>query len=118
MAAPHANESKQQKQILRAASFGKAFLDESQPTREFYRMCQKIRVLNAVRDPRVGMPLSYDQFEVLSPTALLNRLVARRQFPLAIGIANFLDLPPDQGSSNVLLNWALYEVRQQTVRNE
>lgn len=44
-----------------AASFGKCFLDRFPPD-SFVRMCQDLRVLNAVRDYHIGIPLTYSQY--------------------------------------------------------
>ena len=42
---------------------------------------------------------------------LLDRLVARRLFPLAHRIAAFLKLPEAEGTSRILAHWACYKVR-------
>lgn len=49
-----------QKQLMRAASFGKCFLD-SYPAEKFVNMCRILRVLNAIREPGVGIFLTYGQ---------------------------------------------------------
>ena len=46
---------------FQAASFGKCFLDRFPPD-SFVRMCQDLRVLNAVRDYHIGIPLTYSQY--------------------------------------------------------
>ncbi len=43
-----------------AASFGKAFL-ELYNSDQFVDMCKTLRVLNAIREYTVGLPLSYQQ---------------------------------------------------------
>jgi vacuolar protein sorting-associated protein 16 len=50
-----------QKQLLKAASFGKAFL-ELYNSDDFVDMCRILRVLNAIRDYKVGLPISYAQY--------------------------------------------------------
>lgn len=45
----------------KAASFGKCFLDRFPPD-GFVRMCQDLRVLNAIRDYHIGIPLTYSQY--------------------------------------------------------
>lgn len=49
-----------QKKLLKAASFGKSFLDLYNPS-EFVNVSQVLRVLNAVRDYQVGIPITYEQ---------------------------------------------------------
>lgn len=46
---------------FQAASFGKCFLDRFPPD-SFVRMCQDLRVLNAIRDYHIGIPLTYSQY--------------------------------------------------------
>ena len=50
----------QQRNLLKAASFGKTFLDLYNPA-DFVSMSQTLRVLNAVRYYAIGIPLTYDQ---------------------------------------------------------
>lgn len=47
--------------LPQAASFGKCFLDKF-PPESFVRMCQDLRVLNAVRDYQIGIPLTFTQY--------------------------------------------------------
>ena len=86
-----------QKNFLRAALFGKSFIPEidSEP---YKNTVTKLRVLNAVRDPRVGIPLTWFQLEQLTLPVLLDRLVARRLFPLAYRLASYLKLPDTEGN--------------------
>lgn len=49
-----------QKKLLKAASFGKGFLDLYNPN-DFVEMTKNLRVLNAVRSFEVGLPLTYEQ---------------------------------------------------------
>ena len=48
-----------QKQLLKAASFGKSVLDLYNSD-EFVNICETLRVLNAVRDYKIGLPLRPD----------------------------------------------------------
>lgn len=50
-----------QRSLLKAASFGKCFLDNYNAN-SFVDMSQTIRVLNAVRFYDVGIPLTYAQY--------------------------------------------------------
>lgn len=49
-----------QKQLMRAASFGKCFL-QNYSADKFVEKCRIIRVLNAIRDPEVGLYLTHGQ---------------------------------------------------------
>ncbi|NWS21878.1 VPS16 protein, partial [Pachyramphus minor] len=63
-AAGYEHEPQTQKSLLRAASFGKCFLDKF-PPESFVRMCQDLRVLNAIRDYQIGIPLTFTQYPQL-----------------------------------------------------
>ncbi|XP_028919250.1 vacuolar protein sorting-associated protein 16 homolog isoform X1 [Ornithorhynchus anatinus] len=106
-----------QKSLLRAASFGKCFIDKF-PPEGFVRTCRDLRVLNAVRDYQIGIPLSYAQYKQLTIEVLLDRLVLRRLYPLAIRICEYLRLPESQGASRVLAHWACYKVQQKDKSDE
>ena len=95
-----------QKQLLRAASFGKSVLDLYNSD-EFVEMTEALRVLNAVRFYEVALPLSYDQYIRLTPERLVQRLVNRQEYLLALKISEFLHLPVDK----IYINWARQKVK-------
>ncbi|KAN0061331.1 Vacuolar protein sorting-associated protein 16 [Thecaphora frezii] len=90
-----------QKKLLRAATFGKAFVDLYDPT-SLIEMTRTLRVLNAARAYEIGIPISYDQYVASGPTALLSRLASRNHHLLALRIANYLHIRPDP----ILKHWA------------
>ncbi|SNX85643.1 related to vacuolar protein sorting 16 [Melanopsichium pennsylvanicum] len=49
-----------QKRLLKAASFGKSFIELYDPT-AFVDMARTLRVLNAARNFQIGIPISYEQ---------------------------------------------------------
>lgn len=114
-AAGHEHQPDMQKSLLRAASFGKCFLDRFPPD-SFVHMCQDLRVLNAIRDYHIGIPLTYTQYKQLTIQVLLDRLVLRRLYPLAIQICEYLRLPEVQGVSRILAHWACYKARAWDMR--
>ena len=95
-----------QKQLLKAASFGKSVIDLYNSD-EFVDMCETLRVLNAVRDYQIGLPVSYDQYIRLTPERLVQRLVNRHEYLLAIRVSEYLRLPTDR----VYIHWASQKVR-------
>ncbi|XP_029034323.1 vacuolar protein sorting-associated protein 16 homolog [Osmia bicornis bicornis] len=106
-----------QKLLMRAAKFGKGFSKTVNP--DYYvNMCRTLRVLNAVRHPAIGIPLTYTQFTVLTSQVLLDRLVARRHYYLSIQIARHLQLPEIEGESRILAHWACYKVKQTQLDKE
>lgn len=95
-----------QKQLLKAASFGKSVLDIYNSD-DFVDMCETLRVLNAVRYYEIGLPLSYEQFLRLTPEKLVQRLLNRREYLLALRISSYLRLPTDR----IYVHWASQKVR-------
>ncbi|KAF1569965.1 UNVERIFIED_CONTAM: hypothetical protein FQV16_0012402, partial [Eudyptes robustus] len=116
-AAGYEHEPDTQKSLLRAASFGKCFIDKF-PSEGFVRMCQDLRVLNAIRDYQIGIPLTFTQYKRLTIEVLLDRLVLRRLYPLAIRICEYLRLSEIQGVSRILAHWACYKVQQKDKSDE
>ena len=102
-----------QKQLLKAASYGKSILD-LYASDDFVEMCEKLRVLNAVRDYRIGLPLSYDQYQYLAPEKLIQRIISRREYLLAIRLSEYLHLP----TSKIYVHWASQKVRHSSENEE
>ncbi|XP_018427175.1 PREDICTED: vacuolar protein sorting-associated protein 16 homolog, partial [Nanorana parkeri] len=100
-----------------AASFGKCFLDSYSPS-DFVTMCRDLRVLNAINDYQIGIPLSITQYKQLTIPVLLDRLVLRRLYPLAVKICEYLKQPDSQGVSRILAHWACYKVQQKEKTDE
>lgn len=98
-----------QKQLLKAASFGKSILD-LYSSDDFVDMCEALRILNAVRDYRIGFPLSYNQYRRLTSEKLVQRLINRHEYLLAIRLSNHLRLPV----SKIHVHWASQKVRTST----
>ena len=95
-----------QKQLLKAASFGKSVLDLYNSD-DFVDMCETLRVLNAVRYYEIGLPLSYEQFIRLTPEKLVQRLLNRHEYLLALRVSDYLRLPTD----GIYVHWASQKVR-------
>ncbi|KAF0687143.1 Aste57867_21114 [Aphanomyces stellatus] len=108
-----------QSTLLRAASYGKCFFDNSNPdptadaissnydSELFVDMCRKLRVLNALRKPTVGLPLTLTQFDRLSCEVVVSRLVAMRHHFLALKICEHMKITSDR----VLVHWACEKVK-------
>ena len=98
-----------QKQLLKAASFGKTVL-EGYDSDEFVGMCESIRVLNAVRHYETGLPLSHEQYFRLGPERLIQRLIHREDYALALKVSEYLKLSKDK----IYGHWASRKVRVAT----
>ena len=106
-----------QKRLLGAASYGMHFsykeIDErtclmggpldgspegssvrpSHTTVRFVAASRKLRILNALRNPDVGFLLTSSQYDAITPTGLVARLIAMKRPALASSISRFLNLP-------------------------
>eukprot|EP01087_Luapelamoeba_hula_P005833 TRINITY_DN1587_c0_g2_i2.p1 TRINITY_DN1587_c0_g2~~TRINITY_DN1587_c0_g2_i2.p1 ORF type:complete len:935 (-),score=149.40 TRINITY_DN1587_c0_g2_i2:178-2655(-) len=105
-AAGHEPAASYQRRLLRAASFGKIFLD-SYVADPFVDMCKTLRVLNAVRLNPIGMPLTFQQFKMLTARRLVDRLINRHHHLLAWNICGYLKMKRD----NILVHWACCKVQ-------
>lgn len=78
----------------------------------FVQMCQTLRILNAVRHHKVALPLTYHQYEEIGKSGLLDRLILRRQYSLAIQICRFLNMSEADGIPRIMTDWACYKIKQ------
>ncbi|KND89060.1 putative vacuolar protein sorting-associated protein 16 [Tolypocladium ophioglossoides CBS 100239] len=99
-------DTKWQKRLLKAASFGKSVLDIYNSD-DFVDMCETLRVLNAVRNYEIGIPLTFEQYHRLTSERLIQRLLSRHDYLLALKIAGYLKLPSDR----IYVHWASTKVR-------
>jgi vacuolar protein sorting-associated protein 16 len=106
-----------QKRLLRAASYGLHFSfkdpdhtcvvggpgmtndlndDDILPSEvaiKFTSAARKLRVMNSLRDPRVGLTLTTSQYDLVTPVGVVARLVAINRPALATAISKYLNLP-------------------------
>jgi hypothetical protein len=104
--AAHEFDTQQQRRLMKAAAYGKAFLDFYSPEL-FVETARALRVLNAVRYPDIGIPLTYPQYKQQGPQILVQRLTNRHHHLLALRICEYLRLNPH----NVLVHWACTKAR-------
>ncbi|XP_057651566.1 vacuolar protein sorting-associated protein 16 homolog [Diorhabda carinulata] len=108
-----------QKTLIRAAQFGKCFIPDMRSD-SYVEICRLLRVLNAVRDPKVGIPITITQFNYMGrrKQGILKRLITRNYYYLALQIARYLKLPEKEGISYILVHWAKYKVSQSHLEEE
>ncbi|KAK4369093.1 hypothetical protein RND71_012885 [Anisodus tanguticus] len=100
-AAGHEFDVSQQRTLLRAASYGQAFCSHFQ--RDLIQeMCKTLRVINAVRHPDIGVPLSIQQYKLLTPAVLIARLINAHRHLLAQQISEYLSMNQEV----VVMHWA------------
>eukprot|EP00198_Chlamydomonas_reinhardtii_P010037 XP_001699374.1 VPS16-like protein [Chlamydomonas reinhardtii] len=131
-AASHDLSPLRQRSLMRAAAYGRPFCPPEFPRQLMYGTACRLRVLNAVRDARVGLPLTMSQLEALSLPVLVARLMSYRQWLLAYRIAGVLrnipgaqqpplrqgtgantalgPRPPPMGQDQVLMQWACAKI--------
>lgn len=98
-------DTETQKSLILAAHFGKGFIKGHRPD-DYIRTCRILRALNAMRVVEIGIPLTFNQFLHLTPTVVLDRLVYRKHYGLAIEIAKHLNL----SESRILEHWAYHKI--------
>ncbi|XP_058788264.1 protein VACUOLELESS1-like [Vicia villosa] len=104
-AAGHEFDVSRQKTLLRAASYGQAFCSNFHRDR-IQEMCKILRVLNAVRSLEIGIPLSIQQYKLLTPSVLIGRLINAHQHLLALRISEYLGMNQEV----VIMHWACAKI--------
>eukprot|EP00249_Psilotum_nudum_P017159 c26189_g1_i1 orf=274-2796(+) len=104
-AAGHEFDISQQRTLMRAAAYGRAFCRRF-PRDRFREMCKTLRVLNAVRHFEIGIPLSIQQLKVLTIPVLVARLVNAYRHLLALRISDYFSLSQE----TILIHWACAKI--------
>ncbi|KAL0353951.1 UNVERIFIED_CONTAM: protein VACUOLELESS1 [Sesamum angustifolium] len=108
----------QQRTLLRAASYGQTFSSHFQRD-SIQEMCKTLRVLNAVRHVEIGIPLSIQQYKLLTPSVLINRLINAHKHLLACesqipwyepNARNHISLMPLIKAEVVLMHWTCTKI--------
>ena len=107
-AACHEFDTKRQSELLRAAHFGNSYLQRKNRHVDcwaLHKTCVMLRILNAVRSPEVGIPLTYAQYCQDGLENLVKRLNIRKQHLLASRISE-----RTKGCQDVIEHWALSNI--------
>ncbi|KAF4373221.1 hypothetical protein F8388_010477 [Cannabis sativa] len=104
-AAGHEFDVLRQRTLLRAASYGQAFCSNFQRDR-IQEMSKMLRVLNAVRNHEIGIPLSIQQYKLLTTSVLIGRLINAHQHLLALRISEYLGMNQEV----VIMHWACSKI--------
>lgn len=108
-AAGHEFNPSHQKMLMTAAQYGKCFLHNFDST-NYVKMLRVLRLLNQVRDPQIGIAITYEQLNQLGIDKLIDMLILRRFYYLALQISKYLRLSSAEGSVRILSHWAYYKV--------
>lgn len=101
-----------QKNLLRAAAFGKVNLDLYDPT-EFVQTCDSLRILNIIRGPEIGIFMTYAQFHSIGVEKVIDLLLLRQMHYLCLKIGDFLNLP----NYKILTDWACCKLKYSSSAN-
>uniref|UniRef100_A0A0D6R9L4 Protein VACUOLELESS1 n=1 Tax=Araucaria cunninghamii TaxID=56994 RepID=A0A0D6R9L4_ARACU len=104
-AAGHEFDISRQRTLLRAASYGKPFCSHF-PRDQIKEMCKTLRILNAVRHYEIGIPLSIQQYKVLTAPVLIARLINAFRHLLALRISEYINLSQEP----VVMHWACIKI--------
>jgi hypothetical protein len=96
-----------QQAYLKAASYGKSFSHDMDPT-EFVDTARKLRILNDVRKSDIGLPLTMNQLNRMTPEVLVGKLTLRCRHFLALRICELLSLRNER----VLIHWGCEKITQ------
>ncbi|KAI3847985.1 hypothetical protein MKX03_001097 [Papaver bracteatum] len=103
----HEFDVSRQQTLLRASSYGQSFCSHVNSDR-FREMCTTLRVLNAVRNYEIGIPLTIQQYQLLTAPVLIGRLINAHQHLLALRISNYIGL--SQQEVLVMHHWACAKI--------
>ncbi|KFD64326.1 hypothetical protein M514_09917 [Trichuris suis] len=106
-----------QKKLLRAASFGKVFAPDAEVAR-YTSTCRILRMLNNLRQARCAIPLTYCQFQDLTFAGLIEYLVERGEYSIAVACSRCLRVSEEEGVNRVVMHWATENVRNESLSDD
>ena len=90
--------------LLQAGCYGRAFCQVgTYPRKRILQICQSLRILNALKSPDVGVPLTLAQLEALTPAVLVDRLINAKRHLLALRVAEMLGMETDKVGKESLI---------------
>ncbi|KAL7575766.1 hypothetical protein ACA910_003096 [Epithemia clementina (nom. ined.)] len=93
MGGPYDLESDEQNNNKQTNDKNNELVLPSLTTRQFVAAARKLRILNALRNPNVGFVLTLAQYDALTHTGIVSRLIAMHRSSLASRLAVYLRLP-------------------------
>jgi len=86
--------------------------------RDLEGLARSLRIMNAVLEPDVGMPLSLVQYGALGLRAVVDRLCRTGGFLLALRICDSMEREYEHGRERVLLAWAKRKISSAPVSTD
>ncbi|VEL34867.1 unnamed protein product [Protopolystoma xenopodis] len=72
----------------------------SHRTEQVTYICRTLRLLNSLAVPWIGIALTWTQYQALGPSNLLDRLLHRNHYPIALEFLRLLETVNPKGSAN------------------
>ena len=102
-----------QSRLLKAASYGKAFLSPSQIDHNLLgQVCRYLRVVHNIKNELYCRTITYAQLKSIDPSILVKILLRYRGHYLAYEICKYLDFP-QKLKSLIYIDWARCKVESQ-----
>jgi hypothetical protein len=109
-AAKHAWDPKVQRQLLSAVQFGRTWIGKNTKIRDkAMEVSHVLRVLNAMRQPDIAMPLSYGHLTKITYSGVIKLLLSGRHHLLAFQIARFLRM--NDNYEEIVFDWAKLKIQ-------
>lgn len=102
----------EQLRLLRAAHFGKTFLNPNNSTfdhNKFSHSCKILRVISSLRNENLARAITYQQFLCLTDAEVIRILIRYQLYYLADEVCKFLNYP-SKLASQVYVNWACAKI--------
>lgn len=100
-----------QKKILKATSFGKIYESNYFDSEKYLSVLDKIKVLNQIRSPEIGLFLTNDEIEDIGWSSIIEMLLKRSQYLLALKVIDLLHL--DESRKSVYIHWCCSKIRKE-----
>ncbi|EEQ37294.1 hypothetical protein CLUG_01417 [Clavispora lusitaniae ATCC 42720] len=100
-----------QKKILKAVSFGKIYEEKYFDSDKYLRVLDTVKVLNQIRSPEIGLFLTNAEIEQMGWNTIVEMLVNRSQYLLALKIVDLLQL--EDSRSLVYVHWCCSKIKKE-----
>lgn len=100
-----------QKKILKATSFGKIYESKYFDSEKYLDVLDKVKVLNQIRSPEIGLFLTNSEIEEIGWNEIIEMLVTRSQYLLALKVIDLLKLHDSR--KLVYIHWCCSKIRKE-----
>lgn len=104
-----------QKKILQAVSFGKIYVDNFDAD-QYLRVFNTIKVMNQLRSPEIGVFLNYAELLAVGWPGVIQMLLLRSQYLLALSIVELLDLK--ECKDMIYIQWCCSKIKKELTMSD